>query len=48
MKKNNDLFLSSGSLDPGDIAIKLYKYIKQIHSSDNIQNKINNLKNLVR
>jgi len=46
-EENNDLFLSSGSLDPAYIAIKLYKYIKQVHSSDNIQNKINNLKNLV-
>ena len=29
-EENNDLFLSSGSLDPGSIAIKLYKYIQQI------------------
>lgn len=46
-EENNDLFVSSGSLDPGDIAIKLYKYIKKIHSSNNIQKKINNLKNLI-
>ena len=26
-EENNDFFLSSGSLDPGEIAIKLYKYI---------------------
>ena len=47
-EENNDLFLSSGSLDPGIIAIKLYKHLKQLHLSERIQNKINNLKNLVR
>lgn len=47
-EENNDFFLSSGSLDPGEIAIKLYKYIKQIYSSEKIQNKINNLKNLIQ
>ena len=47
-EENNDLFLSSGSLDPGIIAIKLYKHISQIHSSEKIQNNINNLKNLLK
>ena len=47
-EENNDLFLSSGSLDPGIIAIKLYKHINQVYSSEKIQNKINNLKNLVK
>jgi len=47
-EENNDLFLSSGSLDPGIIAIKLYKHINQVYSSKKIQNKINNLKNLVK
>ena len=32
-EENNDFFLSSGSLDPGEIAIKLYKYIKQIYTN---------------
>jgi len=47
-EENNDLFLSSGSLDPGIIAIKLYKHISQIHSSEKIQNNINNLNNLLK
>ena len=47
-EENNDFFLSSGSLDPGIIAIKLYKHISQIHSSEKIQNNINNLKNLLK
>ena len=38
---NNDLFLSSGSLDPGEIAIKLYQHIKHFHSSDRLQKKVN-------
>jgi len=46
-EENNDLFLSSGSLDPGIIAIKLYKHISQIHSSEKIKNNINNLNNLL-
>ena len=47
-EENNDLFLSSGSLDPGIIAIKLYKHISQIHSSEKIKNNINNLNNLLK
>ena len=46
-EENNDFFLSSGSLDPGIIAIKLYKHISQIHSSEKIKNNINNLNNLL-
>ena len=46
-EKNSSLFLSSGSLDPGDIAVKLYKYIKHIYSSEKIQNKIDNINNLI-
>ena len=47
-EENNDLFLSTGSLDPGIIAIKLFKYIKPIYSSEEIVYKIDNLKNLVK
>jgi len=46
-EKNNNFFLSSGSLDPGDIAIKLYQYIKQIYRSEKIQKKVDNINNLV-
>ena len=46
-ENNNNFFLSSGSLDPGDIAIKLYQYIKQIYPSEEIQKKIDNINNLI-
>ena len=35
-ENNNNLFLSSGALDPGDIAIKLYHYIQKFYSSNPI------------
>ena len=47
-EQNNDLFLSSGSLDPGEIAIKLYQHIKQFHSSDKIQKKVHIINSLVK
>ena len=47
-EQNNDLFLSSGSLDPGEIAIKLYQHIKHLHSSDSFQKKVNNINNLIK
>jgi len=46
-ENNNNFFLSSGSLDPGDIAIKLYQYIKPIYPSEKIQKKIDNINNLI-
>ena len=47
-EQNNDLFLSSGSLDPGEIAIKLYQHIKQFHSSDKIQKKVHIINSLIK
>ena len=47
-EQNNDLFLSSGSLDPGEIAIKLYQHIKQFHSSENIQKKVHIINSLIK
>jgi len=37
---NEDLFISSGALDPGEIAIKLYKNIKKYYPSDKIKKKV--------
>jgi len=47
-EQNNDLFLSSGSLDPGEIAIKLYQLIKHLHSSDVFQKKVNIINDLIK
>lgn len=47
-EKNKDLFLSSGSLDPGEIAIKLYQHIKQFHSSDKIKKKVHIINSLIK
>ena len=47
-EQNNDLFLSSGSLDPGEIAIKLYQHIKQFHSSDKIKKKVHIINSLIK
>jgi len=47
-EQNNDLFLSSGSLDPGEIAIKLYQHIKHFHSSENIQKKVHIINSLIK
>ena len=45
---NEDLFISSGALDPGEIAIKLYKNIKKYYPSDKIKKKVDVLDNLIQ
>ena len=38
-EENNDLFISSGALDPAKMAIKIYKHIKKYYISEKIQKK---------
>ena len=39
-EENNDLFISSGALDPAKMAIELYKHIKKYYISEKIQKKV--------
>ena len=46
-EKKQDLFISSGALDPAEIAIKLFEYIKQYNSSEKIEKNFNLISNLI-
>ncbi len=46
-EENNDLFISSGALDPAKIAIKLHKHLKKYYSSDNVQRKVDVISDLI-
>ena len=47
-EKENDLFLSSGSLDPGEIAINLFSQIKKFYLSSNLEKNVNIIKKLIQ
>ncbi|MDC0167932.1 indolepyruvate ferredoxin oxidoreductase family protein [bacterium] len=47
-EEKKDLFISSGALDPGEIAIKLFKNIKKYYPSDIAKKKVNFLDELIK
>ena len=47
-ENNNNLFYSSGSLDPGEIAIKLFSHINELYQSSEIKNNMNIIKKFAR
>ena len=45
-ENNNDLFVSSGALDPGEIGLKIYEIINYLNLPDELHNLSKKLKSL--